>query len=233
MTRGGWAVVALVLFACGESVPSATPSSDAGTEAATAPVDAGAGDACAPACGRPCATPTIAELSRDIDNQFRIRAASRAACTAEDLALLEAKLAGPEPPGTYLAYGDGLGEACRACVVSKDTDREWGPIVATASDPSRGFLDLYGCYGIVEGVACGQAVAMDMFCRRVACEACASSERAACADAAASGICAEFAANTVKSCPALETTRVTCATILDAVRVHCAAPADGGAGDGG
>lgn len=223
----------LVLFACSESLPTAASAPDAGTDASLPRVDADAGDACAPACGRPCATPTIADLLRDIENRFRLRTASRAACTAEDLALLEARLAGPEPPGTYLAYGDGLGEACRACVVSKDVDLEWGPIVATADDPSRGFLNLYGCYGLVEGAACGEAVAMDMFCRRVACDACAASERAACEDAAASGSCAEFAANTKASCPDLAATRVTCATILDSVRVHCAASADGGAGDGG
>jgi len=150
------------------------------------------------------------------------------ACEQEDFTLFEKNF---ETAKTWLDLGNGLNPDCAACLITKDTDENYGVIVATAADDGKtGWANFGSCFGAVEGEACGEAVQYANFCLDAACE-CASTDSAQtkCYTAARDGTCKEFTGKLTDGCPDFETTLETCTDLLASAKYLCGgAPTDGG-----
>jgi hypothetical protein len=130
---------------------------------------------------------------------------------------------------SYLDLGKGLSPACNACVISKDTDAKWGPIVVVASTAGEsGFVNYGACFGAIEGDACGKAIQYESFCTNIACEECAFTrqELAECVtkSTAAGGMCEPFAAGRTTSCPSWALNVKSCGDIKKAIETLCGPP---------
>jgi len=175
---------------------------------------------------------TDADLEKEIG--WKPAKANPQACTAADITKLEANFKNTMIK-TYFDLGEGLGDACFACVFAKDTDANWGPIVGTAENMGEtGFVNFGACFGEVEDPACGKALQFEQFCYNIACNECTttSTERQKCVETAgASGMCTTFGDETAKACPNIQTSAKKCNSIIDAAKTLCTAgSADAGKG---
>ena len=164
---------------------------------------------------------TTADLDQEIG--WKAAKANKGACTSADLTQLENNIKDPKLM-TYFDIGRNLTTACKACVVSRDTDPFWGPIVGTAADNGQtGFVNYGACFGEVDGAACGKAVEYEQLCYSLACDQCAatSTERSKCTQTASAGACKDFANATPSACPNFQTDGKSCNSILNAVKMLC------------
>jgi hypothetical protein len=178
----------------------------------------------------------VALTEADLDKEIGWKPAKTApgACSQGDITKLEANFKDTNIK-TYFDLGNGLGADCKACVFSKDTDANWGPIVGTAENNGEtGFINFGACFGAIEGDACGKALQYEQFCYNVACNECTTTqtERTKCIQAAGDGMCKDFGDKTGTACPKIQDTAKTCNTIFDSVKSLCGTPGDGGT-DGG
>jgi hypothetical protein len=215
-------VTTLTISGCSDADPGAEP--DAGEDARTdvrPPPSEPDPDDDAGAC--PASVPLTAA---DIDEEIGWKPAAKAAgaCSAEDLAVLEANFEDTTIE-SYFDLGKNLTETCRTCAIAKDTDDAWGPIVGlAASNGQTGFINFGACFGAVVAEPCGKAVQYEELCYNVACDACATtqSEQQRCVSAAGeAGMCKEFAATTQGQCPGLSGAVAQCGTLIDAVKTLC------------
>jgi hypothetical protein len=180
----------------------------------------------------PCPPPATPLTAADLDKEVGYHAAiiSATACTTGDITTLETN-SNDTTIKSFFDLGKNLSDTCKSCVLAKDTDTHWAPIVGTASDNgATGFYDFGACFGAVEGDACGKAVQYSEFCFNVACNKC--SNRDACVKKAGGkgGYCEAFGAEVVKSCPNVQQTTALCGNIIDAAKYLCTSAADAGAG---
>jgi hypothetical protein len=173
---------------------------------------------------------TAADL--DKDQGWKPAKAPYAACTSGDLLQLEGNFKNTNIK-TYADLGTGLSASCVACVITEDTENNWGPLV-TAQGGGTGFVNFGACFGAVESEACGKALQYEQFCYNIACNDCTttSSERQKCVEkAGSSGMCTSFGSATAKACPNIQTSAKSCNSIIDAAKTLCGPNAGGG--DGG
>jgi len=225
-------VTALTIGACTSNPdlgPGPTPpGSDAGDSGHVnhppPPDDADPPDQC------PVNQPVTAD---DLDKQIGWKAATpvQGSCTPTEITKLDANFKDTNVK-TYFDLGNGIGDACKACVFSKDTDSKWQMIVGTAADDGQtGFINFGACFGSVDGDDCGKALQYEQFCYNIACNQCTSTatDRQKCVEKAGSEgqMCSAFGDATSKACPSLQTSAKKCNTVIDAVKTLC------GGGDGG
>jgi hypothetical protein len=184
-------------------------------------------------------TAPLSESDLDAEIGWKPSLPAKGSCSTADLDQLEANFS-DSSLRSYLDLGKGLSTACRACVISKDTDPKWGPIVAvTSGGGDTGFVNYGACFGAIEGDACGKAIQYESFCTSIACQDCAFSqkEQAECVTSSTTdnGMCASFANQRTTACPSWALNVKSCGTILKAVQTLCGPnPTDAGAGlDGG
>ena len=170
----------------------------------------------------------------DLDKEIGWKAAKAApqSCTSTEITKIESNFKDTNIK-TYFDLGNGVSDACKACVFAKDTDTNWGPIVGTAADDGMtGFINFGACFGEVESADCGKALQYEQFCYNIACNQCTttSTERQKCVEAAgSSGMCKDFGDATGKACPNIQTSAKKCNTITDAIKTLCG----GGVSDAG
>lgn len=230
-------VVALLLVACGSSgsssgevgtlpprqVSTGTPSRPPSRPTPPPPSDDDFGDDgfC------PIDVPlTAADLDQEIG--WKPGAPAQGSCSATDLQKLAANFKSTNIK-TYFDLANGVSDTCRACVVSKDTDAKWGPIVGTAeNDGETGFVNYGACFGAIEGEPCGKAIQYESFCTNIACNECATTaaEREACIVEAidAGGMCKSFATTRSSACPSWTLNVKSCGDVQKAIATLCGTP---------
>jgi hypothetical protein len=165
---------------------------------------------------------TADDLDKEIG--FKPPKASPGACSSADLTQLEANFKDTNLK-TYFDLGKSMSDACVACVFSKDTDTNWGPIVGTASDNGMtGFINFGACFAEVENADCGKALQYEQFCYNVACNACttSSTDRQKCVQTAGdTGMCKDFGNTTQTACPNIQTSAKSCNAVTDGAKVLC------------
>jgi hypothetical protein len=169
---------------------------------------------------------SVADLDKEIG--WKPGAPAQGSCSTTDLDQLKENFSDPTLQ-SYVDLGKDLSDTCRACVISKDTDATWGPIVAIAVDGGQtGFVNYGACFGAIEGDACGKAIQYESFCTNIACQECATTrqELATCitSSTSANGMCEPFAASRTKSCPSWALNVKSCGEILKAVATLCGTP---------
>lgn len=175
--------------------------------------------------------PSNAPLSEaDLDDEigWKPSAPAQGSCTTADLEQLKDNFS-DTALRTYLDLGKDLSDTCRACVITKDTDATWGPIVTVAeTNGESGFVNYGACFGAIEGAPCGKAIQYESFCTNIACQECATTreELAECVTKSTdgSGMCASFAGNRTKSCPSWALNVKSCGEILKAIATLCGTP---------
>ncbi len=180
----------------------------------------------------PCPPPAQALTAADLDKQVGYHAAiiSANACTTGDITTLDNN-SNDTTIKSFFDLGKNLSDTCKACVLAKDTDTHWAPIVGTAADNgATGFYDFGACFGAVEGDACGKAVQYSEFCFNVACNSCSNRDACVKKAAAKGGYCEAFGAEVVKSCPNIQQTTNFCGNIIDAAKYLCTGTVDAGGG---
>lgn len=227
--------VALVGFGCGgmtervgdgdAAVTSSTSSSSGSSSGRPSSSSSGFPSSSGSSSGDIDCPQDVGLTSADLDQEIGWKAptSDKLACTSADITQLESNFKDPNLK-SYFDIGKGLTPACKACVVSKDTDSHWGPIVGTAADDGQtGFVNYGACFGAVDGAACGKAVEYEQLCYSLACDQCAvtSTERAKCIQTASAGACKDFANATPSACPNFQADGKACNSILDAVRMLC------------
>jgi hypothetical protein len=173
----------------------------------------------------------------DLDKEIGWKEAKKTpgACTPTDLTQLETNF---KDTGikTYFDLGKSLSDPCFACVFSKDTDANWGPIVGTAENNGEtGFVNFGACFGAVEDPACGKSLQYEQFCYNIACNECTttSTERQKCVEkAGSSGMCTEFGDATAKACPNIQESAKSCNSVIDAAKTLCGSGVASDAGPG-
>lgn len=173
---------------------------------------------------------TVADLDSEIG--WKPSTPAPGSCTTADLTQLKNNFSDTSLQ-TYTDLGKDLSDTCRACVISKDTDASWGPIVAIAADKGQtGFVNYGACFGAIEGAPCGKAIQYESFCTNIACNECATTrtELAECVTASTSGngMCAPFANDRTSKCPSWALNVKSCGEILKAAATLCGEPPDGG-----
>lgn len=229
-------VLAFVLVACGSSnddpirtippgsVSTGTPSRPPSRPTPPPPSDDDWGD---DGYGCPSNIPlTEADLDKEIG--WKPGAPAQGSCSETDLQTLSANFKSTSIR-TYFDLAKGVSDTCRACVVSKDTDAKWGPIVGTAeNDGETGFVNYGACFGAIEGDACGKAIQYQSFCENVACNECATTtqERADCITKTTSsgGMCESFANERTTACPSWTLNVKSCGDIMKAIETLCGTP---------
>jgi hypothetical protein len=171
-------------------------------------------------------TLTSADLDKEIG--WKPAVPAQGSCTETDLLKVASNFKDTSVR-TYFDLAKGVSDACHACVVSKDTDATWGPIVGTAeNDGETGFINYGACFGAIEGDACGKAIQYEAFCENIACNECAttSSERATCVTKStdAGGMCESFANKKATACPSWTLNVKSCGEIQTAIKTLCGAP---------
>jgi hypothetical protein len=171
----------------------------------------------------------------DQDPGWKAAGPAVAACTFTEIAQLESNLSYAK---AWADAGTGLSQTCKACVVTNESDAQWGPIVLDpASGGMGGFFNFGACFGHLEGAACGRAVQYEQFCLAMACGTCATSaERDQCREvaSAAGGMCKSFSDDVFGACPNIARSGKFCNSQIDAAKTLCggavtdAGPADGG-----
>lgn len=174
----------------------------------------------------------VAITVKDMDDQigWKKAVAAPGACTTADITQIEANFQDPSLE-SYFDLGKGVSASCVACVISKDTDDTWQPIVGTADDNGQtGFLNFGACFGQLEGDDCGKSLQYEQFCYNVACNRCATTRAARdlCVDRASTGMCSDFGDRTTGACPDIRNSANRCSSIYDAMATLC-----GGDGDAG
>jgi len=166
----------------------------------------------------------------DLDKEIGWKPGSPAqgSCSTADISQLESNFKSTSIT-TYFDLAKGVSDTCHACVVSKDTDAKWGPIVGTAENNGEtGFVNYGACFGAIEGDACGKAIQYEAFCQNIACNECVTteSERAKCISAAsaAGNMCESFTNEKTKSCPSWSLNVKSCGDVLTAIKTLCGAP---------
>jgi hypothetical protein len=240
-------VVAMFVAACSSSPPDIpndvaltapprrAPKEQAGTSSPAtnppAPAPApGSGDGTDSAGAGALACPqkqAVAAADFDASVSWRSAARMAGACNATDGDSLEKAFADPNLK-TWVELGTRVSPACRACVISYDSDAAWGLIVATAADGgATGFVNFGACFGHLEGAPCGKAMQYEQFCYGLACDACpaGAAEQQTCTTKAseAGGMCETFARTRSESCPNIQANLPKCGTIRDAVTTLCGA----------
>jgi len=195
---------------------------DTGSDAARSP-----SDECEDCYDGPCYPGAYPLEAGTLDEEigWKPADAGRGACTDEELATV---LSNPVDGG-YFDLANGVSVGCRACIVSKDTDDAWGPIVGTAENGGEtGFINIGACFAVAFGAACGKAVQYERFCKNLACyEWCAPVAIPGCEalSLAPTAMCHAFGLETDAACP--DDAGTTCATIGDVLRSVCG-PIDSG-----
>jgi hypothetical protein len=235
----GAAVLAAVIAACGsDSTSISSSSSSSGGRTPRPPSStssSGFVDPEDPSGSCPGDAP-LSEADLDDEIGWKPSAASPGACSATDLEQLEDNFADTSLT-SYSDLGKNLSDTCRACVISKDTDATWGPIVAVGGTSGQtGFVNYGACFGAIEGAPCGKAIQYESFCTNIACEGCATrQELAECVttSTSANGMCASFANKRTSACPSWALNVKSCGTILKAVATLCGSPTGDAGADGG
>jgi hypothetical protein len=180
---------------------------------------------------------TLTESDLDAEIGWKPALPVKGACSADDIDQLEKNFSDTSLR-TYLDLGKDLSESCRACVITKDIEPKWGPIVAVAEgNGESGFVNLGACFGAIEGDACGKAIQYESFCTNIACQDCAFSqkEQAECVTKSTTdnGMCAPFTNQRTTACPSWALNVKSCGTVVKAVQTLCGPePTDAGAGGG-
>jgi hypothetical protein len=235
----GLCALSAVVFACGSNGGGGdNPTPEAGPPAKPPPPPAPTDDPPAPPPDAATCPPGDLQpvTAADIDKQVGYHAAvvSATACTTGDMTTLDTNTKDTTIT-SFFDLGKNLSDTCKACVIAKDTDTHWAPIVGTASDNgATGFYDFGACFGAVEGDACGKAIQYSEFCFNIACNKCAttSAARQKCVQAAGAkgGFCEAFGTEVVKSCPNVAQTQNICGNIIDAAKFLCTGTVDAGPG---
>lgn len=169
---------------------------------------------------------TDADLDAEIG--WKPGAPAQGSCGEADLQTLRSNFSDASIR-TYFDLAKGVSDSCRACVLSKDTDATWGPIVGVAeNDGETGFINYGACFGAIEGDACGKAIQYQSFCEAIACNECTFStqERAACITKAtgAGGMCESFVGKCTTSCPSWTLNVKSCGDVQTAIETLCGTP---------
>jgi hypothetical protein len=169
---------------------------------------------------------TEADLDKEIG--WKPGAPAPGSCTDADLQAIAANFTDTSIK-TYFDLAKGVTDTCRACVVSKDTDAKWGPIVGTAeNDGETGFVNYGACFGAIEGDACGKAIQYQTFCENIACNECAVStkERADCIALASNpnAMCEPFTKKRTTACPSWTLNVKSCGEVQTAIKTLCGSP---------
>lgn len=230
----GIAVFAVALSSGGcSSSTTTTATDDGGKSDAKTLSDGGGGD---PDGGGADQCPSAAPTKADIDGAGGWKppaGANTTACTAGDIAAFKANFSNAS------AYSDlvaGLPAGCASCLLTKENDANWGPIV-TDDTGQAGFINFGACYAFKSGnQACGQSVQYLEFCTNISCSSCADADFSACTqDKGTLDACStNFAADIQANCPAdqaqAQALDDACGNIIDAASYLCSTgPADGGA----
>ena len=170
----------------------------------------------------------LTESDLDAEIGWKPGAPAQGSCTAADIDKLKANFSDTSLR-TYFDLAKGVSTTCAACVVSKDTDPKWGPIVGIAQDDGEtGFVNLGACFGAIEGDACGKAIQYQTFCEGFACNECAFTKQAEaeCVTkaSAASGMCEPFSNRRTTACPSWTLNVKSCGDILKAIQTLCGTP---------
>jgi len=163
--------------------------------------------------------------SADLDKAvgWHCPAPKKGACTAAEIDTISKNLDDTNVK-SFFDITNGVGDACKACAVSKDTDAKWAPIVGIAStNGESGILNYGACFGHLIGASCGRSVQYSEFCFDQACGDCATSqtERTDCVKAASAGTCKGFVDSIAKECPLLANFEDQCSDIVNVVKVVC------------
>jgi hypothetical protein len=167
----------------------------------------------------------LTEADLDADVGWKPGGPAQGSCTDEDLTTLS-KNFNDTSLRTYFDLGKGLSPTCAACVISKDTDDEWGPIVGMAVDNGQtGFVNYGACFGAIEGAPCGKAIQYENFCTAYACNECAYTAREMQECVARSTepgqMCASFASKKTTACPSWTLNVKSCGQIMTAIKTLC------------
>ena len=219
-------------FTPGTTGPGRPPTRPPSTSSSSSSGDNFPGESCP-------SDASLTESDLDAEIGWKPSVPAKGACTTGDLDQLEKNFSDTSLQ-SYLDLGKGLSTACRACVISKDTDAKWGPIVAVGDGGgggASGFVNYGACFGAIEGDACGKAIQYESFCTNIACQDCAFSqkEQAECVTKSTTdnGMCASFSNQRTAACPSWALNVKSCGTILKAVQTLCGPnPTDAGT-DGG
>jgi hypothetical protein len=141
------------------------------------------------------------------------RAKVRGACTSKELTDIAATsdLAGLKAASSA---------ACQACLISKEGDASWGPVVVNAAGAFVRY-NFAACAELTTNAACGAQAARFQGCSTVACDKCISADDRDLCDTnayAVTGICTvALNAGTFGACSAadLDTIDTTCTTDID------------------
>jgi hypothetical protein len=169
--------------------------------------DAGPGSEDAGVCAR---TPAVSEYDVFVKPA---RAKVRGACTSKELTDIAAKsdLAGLKAASSA---------ACQACLVSKEGDASWGPVIVNAAGAFVRY-NFAACAELATNAACGARVAKYQDCSTVACDKCMSADARDLCDTTAyadTGICTTaLNAGTFGACSAadLDIIDTTCTKEID------------------
>ena len=170
----------------------------------------------------------LSESDLDEEIGWKPGAPAQGSCTEAELLKIKSNFT-DSSIRTYFDLAKGVSDACRACVVSKDTDAKWGPIVGIAeNDGESGFVNYGACFGAIEGDPCGKAIQYESFCTDIACNECAftAKERGDCVSksTAGGGMCEPFATKKTTSCPSWTLNVKSCGEITKAIETLCGTP---------
>jgi len=195
-------------------VPEAAPDEEAGT------------------CYDATKAPTTASIDKDIGT-YKAGAITPGKCTTEDLTQFAANL----KDSSLMNWSDlntKLSADCAACVVTKDSDATWGPIVYY--EDGSGFTNFGSCFGAVEkNDACGKAIQYAEFCYNAACDACtADADNTACVKTAGAmgGACESFAKDVDTNCKSVSTDANKCLNASTMAKTLCGGTISDAGGDG-
>jgi hypothetical protein len=167
----------------------------------------------------------LSESDLDAEIGWKAGVPAQGSCTDADLATLSKNFSDTSLR-TYFDLGKNLSATCAACVISKDSDAQWGPIVGTAENKGEtGFINYGACFGAIEGAPCGKAIQYESFCTSLACNECAftTKEMQECVSRAtqAGEMCASFAGKKTSSCPSWTLNVKSCGEIMTAIKTLC------------
>ncbi len=226
-----WSAMGLSAGGCSSSTSTTTPGDGGGSDG-KALADGSNSDSGDDAGACPGAPPTKA----DLDSQGGWKpppAVNPSACSAADIATFKTNFNGN---GSWADTVAGLPAGCASCILSKESDATWGPVVETDATGATGFVNFGACYAAKSGAqACGKAVQYSEFCINASCGDCADADFSACtSDQATLDACdAIYASDVSSGCPQATATELDalCGDIISAATYLCSTgPADGGGG---
>jgi hypothetical protein len=233
--------IALVVVACSSSETTGSGNGDGGTSSSSGNtfIEGGSGDGAGGKCtgegsitvmaspgGDAGGCPkdiSLTSLELDQAVGWKCPAGKKGSCTADELAAIEKNIDDPNVK-SYFDITKDASDACKACVVSKNTDAAWSPIVGLAETNGETAIINYGaCFGFLIGATCGRSVQYLELCLDQACAECASTsaEKKTCLESASAGACKGFVDSVAKECPLLANAQPQCSDIVVAIKTIC------------